>query len=68
VLEAYFKQYSACFGNAKPKFKPIVPQTNKTKLGLVVLTCHPSYKGCINKRLKSEAAQGKNTRPYLKNN
>jgi hypothetical protein len=37
-------------------------------LSVVAYTCHPSYKGNINRRMEVQVNLGINVRPYLKNN
>jgi hypothetical protein len=43
-------------------------QTEQKNLGVVVHTCHSSYAGSINRRIKVQAGSGINVRSYLKNN
>jgi hypothetical protein len=38
------------------------------KLGMMVLACHSSYTGGINRKIAVQASQNKNARAYLRNN
>jgi hypothetical protein len=46
-------------------FKKESISTNKP--GVVVHTWHPSYVGCINRKIVIQAHPGKNMSPYMKN-
>jgi hypothetical protein len=41
-------------------------RTSNTMPGVVALTCHPSYAGCVNRRTKVKTSLDINAQPYLK--
>jgi hypothetical protein len=47
--------------------KSVRPHLDHQKLGMVILTCHPSCIGSINRRIAVQAGLGVNMQTYSKN-